>query len=62
MNIVFILVLLFFLGSFMGWILEFFFRRYFAPERKWCNPGFLAGSMPADIRLWNMRAVSVIGS
>lgn len=43
MNIVFILVLLFFLGSFMGWVLEFFFRRYFAPERKWCNPGFLAG-------------------
>lgn len=39
----FILLLLFFTGSLLGWILEFLFRRYFAPERKWCNPGFLAG-------------------
>ena len=26
------LLLLFFIGSSVGWVLEFFFRRYFAPE------------------------------
>ena len=35
------LLLLFFIGSSVGWVLEFFFRRYFAPEKKWVNPGFL---------------------
>ena len=37
------LLLLFFIGSSVGWVLEFFFRRYFAPEKKWVNPGFLTG-------------------
>ncbi len=37
------LLLLFFIGSMIGWVLEFFFRRYFAPEKKWVNPGFLTG-------------------
>ena len=43
MQPIFSMVLLFFVGSGVGWIMEFFFRRYFAPEKKWCNPGFLTG-------------------
>jgi len=41
-----IIAYLFFFGSFAGWVLELFFRRYFSkanPERKWLNPGFLFG-------------------
>lgn len=37
---------LFALGSMIGWILEFFYRKFFDPvnvERKWLNPGFLTG-------------------
>lgn len=36
-------VLLFFIGGCVGWVMEFFFRRFFAPGKKWCNPGFLTG-------------------
>jgi len=41
-----IIALLFSMGSIAGWILEVIFRRFFSganPERKWINPGFLAG-------------------
>ncbi len=45
--IIFILLaFLFFTGSIMGWILEFFYRRFISkanPERQWLNPGFLTG-------------------
>ena len=37
---------LFALGSMIGWVLEFFYRKFFDPvnvERKWLNPGFLTG-------------------
>lgn len=37
------LLLLFFIGSMVGWVLEIFFRRYFAPGQRWVNPGFLTG-------------------
>lgn len=33
---------LFFLGAIGGWIIELFFRRYVS-QKKWVNPGFLAG-------------------
>ncbi len=38
--------LYFFIGSIIGWFIEVIFRRFFSsanPERKWINPGFLAG-------------------
>ena len=41
-----VLAFIFSMGSFLGWILELIFRRFFSsanPERKWLNPGFLAG-------------------
>lgn len=37
---------LFAMGSMIGWVLEFFYRKFFDPvnvERKWLNPGFLTG-------------------
>ncbi|MBR1863006.1 MAG: putative ABC transporter permease [Ruminococcus sp.] len=37
---------LFAVGSMIGWVLEFFYRKFFDPvnvERKWLNPGFLTG-------------------
>ena len=40
------LAFLFFIGSVTGWILELLYRRFLSdtnPERKWINPGFLAG-------------------
>lgn len=46
MNIFLTLAFLFSLGSFLGWILELFFRKFFSfsnPEHKWINPGFLRG-------------------
>lgn len=46
MSIFLILAFLFFIGSVIGWVLELFFRRFLSsanPERKWINPGFLAG-------------------
>ncbi|MDY0277237.1 MAG: putative ABC transporter permease [Acholeplasma sp.] len=33
---------LFIIGSFLGWILELFYRRFFS-AKKWLNPGFLTG-------------------
>jgi uncharacterized membrane protein len=33
---------LFIIGSFLGWVLEVFFRRFFSMKR-WTNPGFLKG-------------------
>lgn len=33
---------LFIIGSFLGWVLEIFFRRFFS-QKKWTNPGFLKG-------------------
>lgn len=41
MKIFLIFAFLFAMGSFLGWILEFFFRK--AVGKKWVNPGFLAG-------------------
>ena len=43
MQTLFDLILLFYCGSIAGWVLEFFFRRFFADGRKWVNPGFLTG-------------------
>lgn len=46
MNILLILCFLFCIGACTGWVIELFFRRFFAadnPERKWVNPGFLVG-------------------
>ncbi len=40
--IFFVLAFLFILFSFLGWILEVFFRRIFTAKR-WINPGFLKG-------------------
>ena len=37
---------LFMFGCTVGWVIEFFFRRFFSssnPERRWINPGFLTG-------------------
>lgn len=41
-----VVLFLFSVGSFIGWLLELFFRRFLSknnPERKWINPGFLIG-------------------
>ncbi len=41
-----IAMFLFFFGSFFGWVLELFYRRFLShanPERLWLNPGFLYG-------------------
>ena len=45
MNPLLSFLLLFFIGSMAGWVMEFFFRRFFAPGKKWVNPGFLTGPM-----------------
>lgn len=37
------LLLLFFIGCMAGWVMELFFRRFFAPGKRWVNPGFLTG-------------------
>ena len=40
------LAFLFAIGSVAGWVLEFFFRRFYSagnPGRKWINPGFCTG-------------------
>ena len=36
------MVLLFYLGGTLGWVLELFYRRFFS-AKKWINPGFLVG-------------------
>lgn len=41
-----ILTFLFMVGSMAGWVIELLFRRFIStnnPDRKWINPGFLAG-------------------
>ena len=41
-----VILFLFSVGSFFGWVLELFFRRFLSknnPDRKWINPGFLVG-------------------
>lgn len=43
MNLFLVLTLLFFTGSIIGWVLELFFRHYVLKDKKWINPGFLAG-------------------
>ncbi|MDO4945037.1 MAG: putative ABC transporter permease [Ruminococcus sp.] len=46
MNMFLRLAFLFAVGSMIGWIIEFFYRKFFDPvnvERKWLNPGFLTG-------------------
>jgi uncharacterized membrane protein len=35
---------LFYLGGFLGWVMEVFFRR-FVSQKKWVNPGFLTGPL-----------------
>lgn len=30
-------------GSIIGWVIEFFWRRYFDKSKRWGNPGFLSG-------------------
>ncbi len=36
-------LLIFMIGTFLGWIIETFWRRYFGKARRWLNPGFLNG-------------------
>lgn len=46
MNFLLVVAFLFFAGSLIGWGIELFWRRFFSknnPEKKWINPGFLAG-------------------
>lgn len=46
MNILVKITFLFSTGSFLGWILELNFRKWFGahnPEHRWINPGFLNG-------------------
>lgn len=43
MSTLLVIAFLFFCGSLLGWIIELFYRRFFAPSRKWINPGFLVG-------------------
>lgn len=46
MNLFLVFAFLFSTGSFMGWVLELFFRRFVSTENKnhsWVNPGFLVG-------------------
>ena len=46
MNLFLTFAFLFFIGSTGGWVAEVLFRRFLStanPERKWINPGFLAG-------------------
>lgn len=41
MKKLYLLTVIFFLGSAVGWVLELFYRRY--AHKKWINPGFLVG-------------------
>ena len=42
-----VIAFLFFVGSTIGWVLELFYRKFFArkenPQKRWVNPGFLTG-------------------
>lgn len=51
------LLLLFFIGSMIGWVLEFFFRRYFAPEKKMGQSRIFNRSVSANLWVWHMYAV-----
>ncbi len=42
MNLFFSMLILFCVGSMIGWIIELFYRR-FVSTHKWINPGFLTG-------------------
>ena len=42
MQILLLILFLFLVGAFLGWVLEVFFRRYFT-AKKWVNPGFMKG-------------------
>jgi len=56
-----IIAYLFFFGSFAGWVLELFFRRFLSkanPERKWLNPGFLFGPC---VPLYGFGTVALYG-
>ncbi len=64
-----ILTFLFMVGSMAGWCIELLFRRFISrnnPERKWINPGFLAGpSLPLYgfglVALFVMSALPYVG-
>lgn len=46
MNLIVKITFIFSSGSFLGWILELFYRKWFGahnPNHKWINPGFLTG-------------------
>lgn len=46
MNLLVKMTFIFSSGSFLGWILELFYRKWFGahnPNHKWINPGFLTG-------------------
>lgn len=55
------LVLLFYLGGTLGWILELFYRRFFS-AKKWMNPGFLVGPcLPLyGFGLWGLYGLALI--
>ncbi len=36
-------LLIFMIGTILGWFIEIFWRRYFGKARRWLNPGFLNG-------------------
>lgn len=46
MTVLLLICFLFLIGSMFGWVLEVFYRRFWAREnvnKKWINPGFLTG-------------------
>jgi uncharacterized membrane protein len=46
MTLFLVLTFLFFVGSIIGWVIELFWRKFFAgdnPDHRWVNPGFLHG-------------------
>lgn len=55
------MVLLFYLGGTLGWILELFYRRFFS-AKKWMNPGFLVGPcLPLyGFGLWGLYGLALI--
>lgn len=55
------LVLLFYIGGTLGWVLELFYRRIFS-AKKWMNPGFLVGPcLPLyGFGLWGLYGLASI--
>ena len=43
MSIFLVLAFLFFIGSMLGWCIEFFYRHFASKDKIWVNPGFLLG-------------------